>query len=135
MKFNLTPKAHILFCHTVGQSRALNGIGDKTEDFVEKAHQIGEKMEKMVARMPKQCYKQQQEITFKKLWMSTDPGAQKEQKEALQKTQRKKGNTDKQTKAQMDKAERDKRRRITKDTIVAKANLARNESQITSGIL
>ena len=44
MGFSVTPKAHILFNHTVAQYRTLHGVVDKGEDFVEKAHQQGKRL-------------------------------------------------------------------------------------------
>ena len=42
LEISCTPKAHALFDgHAAAQHRRLNGIGDKTEDFVEKGHQLG----------------------------------------------------------------------------------------------
>ena len=52
MNLNVTPKAHILFDHTMTQVHLLGGIADLAEDFVEKAHQTGKKLDHLVARMP-----------------------------------------------------------------------------------
>ena len=41
LRMSETPKAHIIFKHTVQQYELFGGIADKVEDFVEKAHQVG----------------------------------------------------------------------------------------------
>ena len=64
MKLNITPKAHVLFCHTLKQLKDYNGIADKVEDFVEKAHQDGKKLEDLVKRMPNQCFEAQNKVMF-----------------------------------------------------------------------
>ena len=51
MGFSVTPKAHILFKHTVAQYRTLQGLVDKGEDFVEKAHQQGKRLSYITSRM------------------------------------------------------------------------------------
>ena len=87
--FNITPKAHILFYHTLEQFKNYDGIADKVEDFVEKAHQQGKKMEHIVSRMPKQCYIQQQQTIFKRIWTDCNPEVEK-QKAAVHKQSRRK---------------------------------------------
>ena len=39
MGLKITPKAHILFMHTIKQVERFGGITDLVEDFVEKSHQ------------------------------------------------------------------------------------------------
>ena len=69
MEINITPKAHILFVHAVPQFEALDGIADKVEDFVEKAHQEGKKLDHLTGRMNSNCYKQQQLLQLKTMWI------------------------------------------------------------------
>ena len=51
MAFSVTPKAHILFEHSSGQFRSFQGLVDKGEDFVEKAHQHGMRLAYIISRM------------------------------------------------------------------------------------
>ena len=44
IKFGITPKAHVMFVHTLQQSIEFDIIADKVEDYVKKAHQIGKKL-------------------------------------------------------------------------------------------
>ena len=39
LAFSLTPKAHLIFSHAHKQMVRFGGLGDKTEDFIEKRHQ------------------------------------------------------------------------------------------------
>ena len=68
-----TPKAHIIFKHTVVQYEYFGGIADKAEDFVEKAHQIGKRLEYLTSRLPSGDYKRKQLIHFQRMWMQQDP--------------------------------------------------------------
>ena len=38
---SVTPKAHIFEDQAIDSMKALNGLGDKTEDFIEFSHQDG----------------------------------------------------------------------------------------------
>ena len=52
MGFSITPKAHLLFEHLIEQMLRFDGIGDKTEDFCERAHQEQSRYSKITHRMP-----------------------------------------------------------------------------------
>ena len=73
LELSITPKAHILFEHAVPQFEALGGIADKVEDFVEKSHQEGKRLDNLTSRMPSQCYRQQQLVQIQRLWRSNHP--------------------------------------------------------------
>ena len=91
----------------------MNGIADKVEDFVEKAHQQGKKLESIMGKIPKQCYKQQQQAIIKKTWIASDPAVMG-QKEAVQKSSKRKMTNQSKTNAELEKRDnRLKRRRIT----------------------
>ena len=51
MEFSITPKAHILFEHSAIQFRSFEGLVDKGEDFVEKAHQQGMRLLYITSRI------------------------------------------------------------------------------------
>ena len=72
----ITPKAHVLFEHTVEQFENFGGIADKVEDFVEKAHQEGKRLEHLTSRMPKQCYRQMQLVQIQRMWIQNHPKIQ-----------------------------------------------------------
>ena len=78
LNINITPKAHVLFVHAVDQFEMFGGIADKVEDFVEKSHQLGKQLDHLTARMPKQCYRQQQLIHIKRMWLQQHPAIQKQ---------------------------------------------------------
>ena len=50
IKINITPKAHVMFVHTLQQAIEFDRIADKVEDYVEKAHQIGKKLDHFTSR-------------------------------------------------------------------------------------
>jgi hypothetical protein len=70
---NETPKAHIMFKHTVQQYELFGGIADKAEDFVEKSHQVGKRLDYLTNRLPSGGYKRKQLLHFKRMWMQQDP--------------------------------------------------------------
>ena len=72
IKLSITPKAHILFTHAMAQFELLGGTADKVEDFVEKSHQDGKKLDALTATMSNQCYRQQQLIHITRLWRKQD---------------------------------------------------------------
>ena len=78
LELSITPKAHILFEHAIPQFEKYGGIADKVEDFVEKAHQEGKRMDHLTSRMPKQCYRQQQLIHIQRMWINKNPGVIKQ---------------------------------------------------------
>ena len=73
LDINITPKAHILFVHTLDQYKRFGGIADMVEDFVEKSHQTGKKLDHLVARMNSQCYYQQELVKIRRQWLASDP--------------------------------------------------------------
>ena len=68
-----TPKAHIIFKHTVVQYEYFGGIADKAEDFIEKSHQTGKRLEYLTSRLPSGDYQRKQLLHFEKMWMQQDP--------------------------------------------------------------
>ena len=46
------------------------------EDFVEKYHQTGKKLDYLVARMSSQSYRQKELVKIRRNWMMCDPGIQ-----------------------------------------------------------
>ena len=117
LRFNVTPKAHILFTHTVEQFEKYGGIADKVEDFVEKAHQQGKRLEYIVSRMPKQCYNQQQQTIFKRIWTDLDPEVNEQKKAVYEKTRRKRKAPPKQTSHEQKMIERKRRRKLTTQSL------------------
>lgn len=63
-KLSKTPKAHAIFAHAFEQFVKFGGFGDKDEEFIEKRHQIGLKLDYMSKRM-KQGFEQKQRQTMK----------------------------------------------------------------------
>ena len=74
----ITPKAHILFKHTVQQIRFFDGIADLVEDFIERFHQTGKKLDHLVARMSSQGFRKQELTKIRRLWLSNDPDVLKQ---------------------------------------------------------
>ena len=73
LDLSMTPKMHILCNHTIKQVKQFGGIADKVEDFVEKSHQVGKKLDALVARMKSQCFRQQELVKIRHQWLSSDP--------------------------------------------------------------
>ena len=73
LDLNITPKMHILTCHTLDQVIMFGGIADKVEDFVEKAHQMGKKLDHLVSRMSSQSFRQQELVKIRRQWLTSDP--------------------------------------------------------------
>ena len=73
LDLSVTPKMHILICHTLDQVIMFGGIADKVEDFIEKAHQIGKKLDHLVARMNSQSFYQQELVKIRRQWLASDP--------------------------------------------------------------
>ena len=69
----ITPKAHILFSHTVQQIRFFDGIADLVEDFIKGFHQTGKKLDHLVARMSSQGFRKQELTKIRQQWISNDP--------------------------------------------------------------
>ena len=67
------PKLHILFDHTIEQVELFGGIADLVEDFVEKYHQIGKKLDYLVARMNAQSFRQQELVKIRRQWLASNP--------------------------------------------------------------
>ena len=77
LDLSITPKMHILLKHTVDQVEWFGGIADKVEDFVEKSHQFGNKLNYLVARMKSQCFRQQELVKIRRQWLTSNPSVSK----------------------------------------------------------
>jgi hypothetical protein len=76
LKLPITPKAHILFKHTVAFMRNTpGGIADKCEDFVEKAHQGGYRLDQLTKTMSG-SFKDQQRTQLSRQWLASEPAVQ-----------------------------------------------------------
>ena len=73
MELSEPPKIHLLFVHTMNQVKEFGGIADMAEDFVEKAHQEGKKLDHLVARINTQSYRQQELMKIRRKWLVSDP--------------------------------------------------------------
>ena len=73
LDLTITPKAHILFVHTMEQVHRFGGIADLVEDFIEKSHQAGKKLDHLVARMSSQGFRKQELVKIRRQWLSSDP--------------------------------------------------------------
>ena len=73
MDLNKGPKLHILFDHAIEQIELFKGIADLVEDFVEKYHQVGKKLDYLVARMSAQSFRQQEMVKIRRQWLTTNP--------------------------------------------------------------
>ena len=78
LELSHTPKLHILLKHTVEQVRRFGGIADLAEDFVEKAHQIGKRMDHLTARMNSQNYRDKELVKIRRKWLTNDPDVQRQ---------------------------------------------------------
>ena len=67
------PKLHILFDHAIDQVEFFKGIADLVEDFVEKFHQVGKRLDYLVARMSTQSFRQQELVKIRRQWLSSHP--------------------------------------------------------------
>ena len=70
---SITPKFHILTRHTIEQVRQFGGIADLVEDFIEKSHQVGKKLDHYVDTMSNKGYEQQELAKIRSQWLSNDP--------------------------------------------------------------
>ena len=73
LELNITPKCHTLFDHTIDQVVDMKGIADLAEDFVEKAHQFGKKLDHLVARMKCQSFCNQEMVKIRRQWLANSP--------------------------------------------------------------
>ena len=87
----IIPKAHILFRHTMIQVYHFGGIADIVEDFIEKFHQYGKKLDHLVARMSSQGFRKQELMKIRRQWLLSDP-AVLSQLEKVQQSQKRKCN-------------------------------------------
>ena len=67
IKISITPKAHVMFVHTLDQVIEFDSIADKVEDYVEKAHQIGKKLEHLTSHLKTKEYSHKQNIQIKQM--------------------------------------------------------------------
>ena len=65
MEWSITPKAHVLFDHTMEQVIKFNA--DKVEAFIERTDQIGLKLDHYTARLKNNRFKNKHELQIKKL--------------------------------------------------------------------
>ena len=56
-----------MFDHTLEQVIEFGGIADKVEDYVEKAHQIGKKLDHFTSRLKSNEYQHKQNIQIKRM--------------------------------------------------------------------
>ena len=49
----------------------------RVEDFVEKSHQIGKRLDYLVARMKSQCFRQQELVKIRRQWLTSNPSVSK----------------------------------------------------------
>ena len=89
MEINITPKAHVMFTHAVEQFEMFGGIADKVEDFIEKAHQLGKKLEYLTSRLPTNCYRRRQLIHINRMWLQQNPEVQEQTKQVRTLSKRK----------------------------------------------
>ena len=80
IEINITPKAHVMFTHAVEQFEMFGGIADKVEDFIEKAHQLGKKLEYLTSCLPTNCYFCKQLIHINRMWLQQNPDVLKQSK-------------------------------------------------------
>ena len=95
IEINITPKAHVMFTHAVEQFEMFGGIADKVEDFIEKAHQLGKKLEYLTSRLPTNCYRRKQLIHINRMWLHQNPDVLQQSKKVLTLSKRKMSNTTK----------------------------------------
>ena len=67
------PKLHILLKHTIAQVHLFGGIADLVEDFVEKSHQLGKKLDHLTASMGNQGYQKKELSKIRRRWMMMNP--------------------------------------------------------------
>ena len=72
IKISITPKAHVMFLHTLEQVIDFDGIADKVEDYVEKAHQIGNKLNHFTSRLKTKLYSHKQDIQIRRMLLHQD---------------------------------------------------------------
>ena len=85
----ITPKVHILFRHTMIQVYHFGGIADIVEDFIEKFHQYGKKLDHLVARMSSQGFRKQEFAKIRRQWLSNDPAVLSQLEKVQQSRKRK----------------------------------------------
>ena len=52
MHLSITPKFHILTTYTIEQGIQFGGIAEKVEDFVDKSHHIGKRLDHLECEQP-----------------------------------------------------------------------------------
>ena len=65
IELSIMPDACVLFDHTLEQVDKFNGIADKVEDFIERAHQIGLKWNHYTAILKCNKFEKKQELQIK----------------------------------------------------------------------
>ena len=92
LELHETPKFHILTTHTLMQVRLFGGISDLAEDFVEKSHQIGNRLNHLTSRMNTQNYRDQELMKLRRRWLNTNPLVQDQIQQVKESTRRKNSN-------------------------------------------
>lgn len=67
-----TVKAHCLLTHALDQYNLFDGVADKAEDYLEKGHQIGKKLDNFARRMP-QGFETKEKTIIKQMAIDSDP--------------------------------------------------------------
>ena len=105
-----TVKVHVIVGHAVKQYIKCDGVADKAEDYLEKSHQEGKKLDNLTARMP-QGFETKQRTQIKEWTLSSNPHVRKQVEKVNRGAKRKfKGNRKKtkvEVKREDDKNERD----------------------------
>ena len=88
-----TPKFHILVNHTVAQVKWFRGIADLVEDFIERSHQTGKRLDHLTARMSSQCFRNQEMVKMHRRWMMSNPSVQNQIPTVKQESRRRNRNS------------------------------------------
>ena len=76
LELSHTPKLHILVDHTIDQVRLFGGVAGLAEDFVEKKHQIGKRLDHITARISSQQFQDKELAKIRRKWTMTNPKVQ-----------------------------------------------------------
>ena len=74
LNFSFTPKAHLLFSHAYDDMVRFDGLGDKTEDFIEKRHQDQKRFNSITYRQSKKTHQLSSQDIME--WREQDPAVQ-----------------------------------------------------------
>ena len=98
-------KAHVLTKHAPAQFEEFQGIQDLVEDYIERGHQIGKKLDYLTARMP-QTFKTKQNYQIKQLHKNNLPPVLKKIQEVQDASKRNFKRDRKETKKEVSKKSR-----------------------------